>query len=104
MFHCPCGEYHVQLTLTTPCAAGNILVPRLFDHHDLQVGGAGAGLFEISAQGLQLLHWGCLALPSCKDNIIAEVMGADRLYERYVKTCQDYQLPSLLLDRIQGDI
>ena len=63
--------------------------------------------FEISAQGLQLLDWGCLALLSCKDNIIAEVMGADlalRLYERYVKTCQGYQLSPLLLDRIQGDI
>ena len=34
-------------------------------------------------------------------------MGADlalRLYERYVKTCQDYQLSPLLLDRIKGDI
>ncbi len=57
IFHCPCGEYHVQLTLTTPCAAGDILVPGIFGdpkifvqfdgsaHHDLQVGGAGAGLF-----------------------------------------------------------
>ena len=119
MFHCPCGKYHVQLTLIKPCAAGDILVPGSFGdpqifvefdgsaHHDLRVGGAGAGLFEISSQGLQLLDWGCLALPSCKDNIIAEVMGADlalRLYERYVKTCQDYQLSPLLLDRIQGDI
>ena len=117
MFHCTCGEYHVQVALTTQCAAGDILVPGLFGepkifvqfdgsaHHDHEVGGAGAGLLEISAQGLQLLDWGCLALPSCKDNIVAEVMGADlalRLYERCVKTCQSYQLSPLLLDRIQA--
>ena len=63
MFHCACGEY-VQVTLTAQCAAGDILVPGLFGdpkifvqfdgsaHHDVEVGGAGAGLFEISAQGM----------------------------------------------------
>ena len=109
----------MQLTLTKSCAAGDFLVPSCFGdpkifvqfdgsaHHDLHVGGAGAGLFEISSRGLQLLDWGCVALPTCKDNIIAEVMGADlalRLYERYVKACQEHQLSPLLLDRIQGDI
>ncbi len=24
MFHCVCGQYHVQVTLTTECAAGDI--------------------------------------------------------------------------------
>ena len=86
---CNCGEYHVQVVLVKPCVAGDILVPGTFGdpkifvqfdgsaYHDLHIGGAGAGLFEISAQGLQLLDWGCLALPVCKDNIVAEVMGAD---------------------------
>ncbi len=102
-----------------PCVAGDILVPGNFGdpkifvqfdgsaHHDLQIGGAGAGLFEISSQGLQLLDWGCLALPSCKDNIVAEVMGADlalRLYDRYVHTCYQHHVSPLLLDKIQGDI
>ena len=119
ILHCPCWEYHVQVVLVKPVIAGDILVPGRFGdpkifvqfdgsaHHDFQVGGAGAGLFEISSQGLQLLDWGCLALPSCKDNIVAEVMGADlalRLYERYVNTCYQQQMSPLLLDRIQGDI
>ena len=76
-------------------------------YHDLHIGGAGAGLFEISAQGLQLLDWGCLALPLCKDNIVAEVMGADlalRLYDRYVQTCHQNGASPLELDKIQGDI
>ena len=76
-------------------------------HHDRQIGGAGAGLFEISSHGLQLLDWGCLALPSCKDNIVAEVMGADlalHLYERYVHLCHQHQVSPKLLDGIQGDI
>ena len=95
--HCPCGEHHVQIVLVKPGIEGDILVPESFGdpkifvqfdgsaHHDYQIGGAGAGLFEISSYGLQLLDWGCLALPFCKDNIVAEVMGADlalRLYER----------------------
>ena len=53
------------------------------------------------------LDWGCLALPPCKDNIVAEVMGADlalRLYERYVNLCYQHQVSPRLLDRIQGDI
>ena len=119
ILHCPCGEYHVQVILVKPAIVGDIIVPGRFGdpkifvqfdgsaHHDFQVGGAGAGLFEISSHGLQLLDWGCLALPSCKDNIVAEVMGADlalRLYERYVNTCYHHQMSPLLLDRIQGDI
>ena len=97
MTHCACGEYHIQVTLTAESAAEDILAPGQFGdpkifvqfdgsaHHDAEMGGAGAGLFEISAQGLQLLDWGSIALPQCKDNIVAEVMGADLalcLYER----------------------
>ena len=116
---CNCGEYHVQVALVKPCVAGDILVPGTFGdpkifvqfdgsaYHGLHIGGAGAGLFEISAQGLQLLDWGCLALPVCKDNIVAEVMGADlalRLYDRYVHTCHQNGASPLELDKIQGDI
>ena len=116
---CPCGEYHVQVILVKPCVAGDVLVPSNFGdpkifvqfdgsaHHNLQIGGAGAGLFEISSQGLQLLDWGCLALSACKDNIVAEVMGADlglRLYDRYVHACHQHCVPPLELDKIQGDI
>ena len=119
IWHCPCGEYHIQIVLIKPGIEGDILVPGRFGdpkifvqfdgsaHHDHQIGGAGAGLFEISSHGLQLLDWGCLALPSCKDNIVAEVMGADlalRLYERYVNLCHQHQVSPRLLDRIQGDI
>ena len=116
---CNCGEYHVQVVLTRPCVTGDILVPGTFGdpkifvqfdgsaYHDLRIGGAGAGLFEISARGLQLLDWGCLALPVCKDNIVAEVMGADlalRLYDRYVHICHQNGASPLELDKIQGDI
>ena len=116
---CNCGEYHVQVVLTRPCVTGDILVPGTFGdpkifvqfdgsaYHDLHIGGAGAGLFEISARGLQLLDWGCLALPVCKDNIVAEVMGADlalRLYDRYVHICHQNGASPLELDKIQGDI
>ena len=119
ILHCPCGEYHVQIVLAKPGVVGDILVPGSFGdpkifvqfdgsaHHDHQIGGAGAGLFEISSHGLQLLDWGCLALPSCKDNIVAEVMGADlalRLYERYVNVCYHHHVSPRVLDRIQGDI
>ena len=58
-------------------------------------------------RGLQLLDWGCLALPVCKDNIVAEVMGADlalRLYDRYVHICHQNGASPLELDKIQGDI
>ena len=54
-----------------------------------------------------MLDWGCLALPACKDNIVAEVMGADlalRLYDRYVHTCHQHCVSPLELDKIQGDI
>ena len=119
ILHCPCGEYHIQIVLIKPGIEGDILVPGSFGdpkifvqfdgsaHHDHQIGGAGAGLFEISSHGLQLLDWGCLALPSCKDNIVAEVMGADlalRLYERYINLCYHHHVSPKLLDRIQGDI
>ena len=119
IWHCPCGEYHIQIVLIKPGIEGDILVPGRFGdpkifvqfdgsaHHDHQIGGAGAGLFEISSHGLQLLDWGCLALPSCRDNIVAEVMGADlalRLYEGYVNLCYQHHVSPKLLDRIQGDI
>ncbi len=119
MIQCKCGEYHVQVVLLKQCVAGDILVPGMFGdpkifvqfdgsaHHSFNIGGAGAGLFEISAQGLQLLDWGCLALPACKDNIVAEVTGADlalRLYDRYVRTCHQHGASPLELDKIQGDI
>ena len=107
VLHCTCGEYHLQVTLTAECAVGDVLAPGQFGdpkifvqfdgsaHHDAGLGGAGAGLYEISAQGLQLMDWGSIALPQCKDNIVAEVMGADLacLYERYVKHCQTHNHP-----------
>ena len=92
---------------------GSFADPKIFAQfdgsasHDLHIGGAGAELFEISAQGLQLLDWGCLALPVCKDNIVAEVMEADlalRLYDRYVHICHQNGVSPLELDKIQGDI
>ena len=79
----------------------------LFSSETSAPGSPGNYLYEISAHGLQLLDWGSVALPQCKVNIVAEVMGADLalgLYERYVKYCRSCSLRPLLLDRIEGDI
>lgn len=51
--------------------------------------------------------WGSISIPECKDNIVAEVLGADLallLYEKYVRTCTTQNWSPLPLDRIQGDI
>ena len=71
---CPCGEYHVQVVLVKPCVAGDVLVPSNFGdpkifvqfdgsaHHNFQIGGAGAGLFENSRKAFSC--WIGAALPS----------------------------------------
>ena len=76
-------------------------------HRAKSIGGAGAAMYVLSEQGLQLLDWSCISIPRCPDNIVAEVVGADlslRLYERYVHWCLSHNIVPLPLDRIQGDI
>ena len=117
--HCQCGEYHVHVTLTEHVMSGDILTPSSFGppkifcqfdgsaHRAKTIGGAGAAMYVLSEQGLQLLDWSCLSIPKCPDNIVAEVLGADlslRLYERYVHGCLSHNIVPLPLDRIQGDI
>ena len=117
--HCQCGEYHIHVTLTEHVMSGDILTPCSFGppkifcqfdgsaHRAKTVGGAGAAMYVLSEQGLQLLDWSCLSIPRCPDNIVAEVLGADlslRLYERYVHGCLSQNIVPLPLDRIQGDI
>ena len=117
--HCQCGEYHVHVTLTEHVMSGDILTPCSFGppkifcqfdgsaHRAKTIGGAGAAMYVLSEQGLQLLDWSCLSIPKCPDNIVAEVLGADlslRLYERYVHGCLSHNSVPLPLDRIQGEI
>ena len=117
--HCQCGEYHIHVTLTEHVLCGDILTPCSFGppkifcqfdgsaHRAKTIGGAGAAMYVLSEQGLQLLDWSCLSIPRCPDNIVAEVLGADlslRLYERYVHVCLSQNVVPLPLDRIQGDI
>ena len=115
--HCQCGEYHVHVTLTEHVMSGDVLTPCSFGppkifcqfdgsaHRAKTIGGAGAAMYVLSEQGLQLLDWSCLSIPKCPDNIVAEVLGADlslRLYERYVHGCLSHNSVPLPLDRIQG--
>ena len=117
--HCQCGEYHIHVTLTEHVMCGDILTPCSFGppkifcqfdgsaHRAKTIGGAGAAMYVLSEQGLQLLDWSCLSIPRCPDNIVAEVLGADlslRLYERYVHVRLSQNVVPLPLDRIQGDI
>ena len=117
--HCQCGEYHIHVTLTEHVMSGDILTPCSFGppkifcqfdgsaHRAKTIGGAGAAMYVLSEQGLQLLDWSCLCIPKSPDNIVAEVLGADlslRLYERYVHGCLSQNIVPLPLDRIQGDI
>ena len=117
--HCQCGEYHIHVTLTEHVMCGDILTPCSFGppkifcqfdgsaHRAKTTGGAGAAMYVLSEQGLQLLDWSCLSILRCPDNIVAEVLGADlslRLYERYVDECLSQNVVPLPLDRIQGDI
>ena len=117
--HCQCGEYHIHVTLTEHVMSGDILTPCSFGppkmfcqfdgsaHRAKSIGGAGAAMYVLSEQGLQLLDWSCVSIPRCPDNIVAEVVGADlslRLYERYVHWCLSHNIVPLPLDRIQGDI
>ena len=76
-------------------------------HRAKREGGAGAAMYVLSEQGLQLLDWSCLSIPRCPGNIVAEVLGADlslRLYERYVHWCLSHNMVPLPLDCIQGDV
>jgi len=86
--HCQCGEYHIHVTLTEHVMCGDILTPCSFGppkifcqfdgsaHRAKSIGGAGAAMYVLSEQGLQLLDWSCLSIPRCPDNIVAEVLGA----------------------------
>ena len=114
LVHCACGEYHLHVTLLTDISRGEVLVPSDFGapayffasstasaHRTQAVGGAGAALYIISSQGLQLLAWSCISLLGCKDNIVAEAFGADlclKLYERYVQLCTAQAVEPLPLD------
>ena len=117
--HCQCSEYHIHVTLTEHVMSGDILTPCSFGppkifcqfdgsaHRAKTIGGAGAAMYVLTEQGLQLLDWSCLSIPRCPDNIVAEVLGADLsllLYERYVDGCLSQNVVPLPLDRIQGDI
>ena len=119
LVHCRCGEYHVHVTLSANISEGELLVPSDFGspkifcqfdgsaHRAKAIGGAGAALYTISMHGLQLIDWICVSIAKCKDNVVAEVVGADltlTLYERYVAFCMHHGVNPLPLDRIQGDI
>ena len=98
-------------TILTPCGFGPPKIFCQFDgsaHRAKTIGGAGAAMYVLSEQGLQLLDWELHCLfPRCPDNIVAEVLGADLsllLYERYVDGCLSHNVVPLPLDRIQGDI
>ena len=72
--HCQCGEYHIHVTLTEHVMSGDILTPCSFGppkifcqfdgsaHRTKRVGGAGAAMYVLSEQGLQLLDWSCFGL------------------------------------------
>ena len=72
-------------------------------HADKGTGGAGAALLELQREGLTLLKWRAVALPSCPDNIFAEAMSAniatDLLCEEMVH--RRYAVDQIYL---QGDI
>ena len=89
-YRCGCGEFHCKITALVPIGVSDILCSCIqreagtlivqFDgscHADKGVGGAGAALLELQAQGLTLLRWRALALPKCPDNIFAEAMSAN---------------------------
>lgn len=115
--HCQCGEYHIHVTLTEHVMTGEILTPCSFGppkifcqfdgsaHRAKSIGGAGAALYVLFEQGLQLLDWSCLSIPRCPKNIVAEVLGAGLSLLLYdVDSCLAQNAAPLPLDRIQGDI
>ena len=79
-FQCKCGDYHCRITALQPIGTDEVLSSCLnsdkttllvqFDgscHADTGTGGAGAALLELQREGLTLLKWRAVALPSCPD-------------------------------------
>ena len=103
-------EHVMTGEIFTPCSFGTPKIFCQFDgfaHRAKSIGGAGAALYVLSEQDLQLPDWSCLSIPRCPHNIVAEVLGADLsllLYERYVDSCLAQNAAPLPLDRIQGDM
>ena len=92
-FQCECGDYHCRLTALQPIGTNEVLSSYLksdkttllvqFDgscHADKETGGAGAALLELQREGLTLLKWRAVALPSCPDNIFAEAVSVKKWY------------------------
>ena len=80
-FQCKCGDYHCRITALQPIGTDEVLSSCLnsdkttllvqFDgscHADTGTGGAGAALLELQREGLTLLKWRAVALPSCPDS------------------------------------
>ena len=63
--------------ILTSCSFG---APKFFcqfdgsAHRAKAIGGAGAAMYVLSEQGLQLLDWNCFSIPKCTDDIVAEVL------------------------------
>ena len=72
-------------------------------HADRGTGGAGAALLELQREGLTLLKWRAVALPSCPDNIFAEAVSANLATDLL---CEEMVHRSYAVDQayLQGDI
>ena len=115
-FKCECGDYHCRLTAVQPIGTDEVLSSCLnsdkttllvqFDgscHADKGTGGAGAALLELQREGLTLLKWRAIALPSCPDNIFAEAVSANLATDL---SCEEMVHRSYAVDQayLQGDI
>ena len=115
-FQCKCGDYHCRITALQPIGTDEVLSSCLssdkttllvqFDgscHADTGTGGAGAALLELQREGLTLLKWRAVALPSCPDNIFAEAVSANLATDLL---CEEMVHRSYAVDQayLQGDI
>ena len=115
-FQCECGDYHCRIMALQPIGTDEVLSSCLnsdkttllvqFDgscHADTGTGGAGAALLELQREGLTLLKWRAVALPSCPDNIFAEAVSANLATDLL---CEEMVHRSYAVDHayLQGDI
>ena len=74
-------------------------------HSRIGVGGAGAALFQVSYQGLELVDWCSYALPHCADNIEAYgALVALQLYQAWNAQDRLRGIAPYPLHALQGDI
>ena len=112
-FQCECGDYHCRITALQPIGTDEVLSSCLNSdkttllvgscHADTGTGGAGAALLELQREGLTLLKWRAVALPSCPDNIFAEAVSANLATDLL---CEEMVHRSYAVDHayLQGDI